>query len=307
MDRQISTSHAERKSMTAFVVIIPACNEEQVIGTLITALRQSHATFLVIVSVNGCIDNTAQAARVAVHGDHRFLVIESPIGGKCAAINRGEAQIPQEWRDLPRFFVDADVVIHGQDFLRLAQRLSGAEPSLVSPKIDLKLDGCTPLSRLAALGWQERPYFQNGAHQFVLGVNAAGRNLWGHFPEIIADDAFILSHFTPEQRSVALDTSVCVQFPRTALAFFGMQRRWIAGDRQLRQIRAHVRSQRPRVESATFASVASEATKPSKRTQNPKLLATAVYLTLRGTAMLLDRLGIRQRTWYRDSSTRTSM
>ena len=282
--------------MSAFVAIIPACNEERSIGQLLRSLRRLSDEFLAIVSVNGCHDQTAEVARAVVSTDRRFHVVESTVPGKCLAINRAEQEIPAFLEHAPRFYVDSDVRIDGADLMRLASHLGRPEPMLVSPAIEIDTDGCTMLARLAARGWTMRPYFRSRAFQFVLGVNAAGRQRWGRFPEIIADDAFVASQFASTERCIARDCVVKISVPRDTKAFLGVQRRWIAGDRQLRS------------HPARAVLPTGKSTQPEPRISGFRrpgdAFATGVYLGLRSTAMLLDRLGARQGVWYRDESTR---
>ncbi len=57
------------------------------------------------------------------------------------------------------------------------------------------------LTRAYARFWQGLPFAKSRAPGFgVFAVNAAGRALWGAFPDIISDDTFVRLHFTPDQR-----------------------------------------------------------------------------------------------------------
>lgn len=289
--------------MSSFVVIVPACNEEGTIGRLIATMRSTGSSYHAIISTNGCRDRTAEVARVAIDGDARFCIVDSAKAGKCGALNRAEAMIPEALQSLPRFFVDADVDISVDDLCRLCRELQGPTPALVSPRISLDVRGCSRLAQLAARGWQQRSYFQRAAFQLVLGVNQTGRARWGLFPEIIADDAFVASHFEPSERRIYPECTAFTKFPRTARAFLGVQRRWIAGDRQLRRFLIQNPDRQRRTGTSAELELSADSTlAPHHRATD--VVATATYLGIRATAFALDRAGIRQQQWFRDDSSR---
>ncbi|MAY74208.1 MAG: hypothetical protein CMJ31_05660, partial [Phycisphaerae bacterium] len=67
-----------RESATrSTAVVVPAHNEQGVIGELIASLRsQDHPDFIVVLALDRCTDDTARVAREAIDGDERFEIVE---------------------------------------------------------------------------------------------------------------------------------------------------------------------------------------------------------------------------------------
>jgi len=92
-------------------VVIPACNEEKVIGDIITSLRnQTYPNWKAVIVCHNCTDNTYQKAREATRGDSRIVVIEVNRGdGKAIALNEG-VKLLQDCDIIAQY--DADNIIH---------------------------------------------------------------------------------------------------------------------------------------------------------------------------------------------------
>jgi len=92
-------------------VVIPACNEEKVIGDIITSLRnQTYQNWKAVIVCHNCTDNTYQKAREATRGDPRIVVIEVNRGdGKAIALNEG-VKLLQDCDIIAQY--DADNIIH---------------------------------------------------------------------------------------------------------------------------------------------------------------------------------------------------
>ncbi len=72
--------------MIAATVLIPAWNEAAVIGRTLAGLSPAANRLRIVVIANACTDATAARARQAAPG---AVVLETPVPGKCAALNLG--------------------------------------------------------------------------------------------------------------------------------------------------------------------------------------------------------------------------
>lgn len=184
-------------------IIIPACNEEARIGTCLAALLSQDAPgahLQVIVVPNGCRDDTAGAARrhagaFAARG-WALEVLERPQGGKIGALNAADAQAVHP----ARLYLDADIVC-GPGLIRgLLAALDRPDPVYAGARLAVAPPR-SAVSRRYARFWQRLPFLTRGVSGAGLfAVNAAGRQRWGEFPAIIADDAFVRGLFAPHER-----------------------------------------------------------------------------------------------------------
>ncbi len=184
-------------------VILPASNEAALIGDCLEALLASRwdrsETVEVIVVANGCRDNTANLARgFAVRFKAQnwgFYVTELVQGGKLGALNAGDAKAS----GAIRVYLDADVTVSPGLLSELTEALSTDEPRYASGKVEITAK--SPVSRAYARIWRQVPFMAECVPGCgVFAVNAAGRNRWGTFPDIISDDTFVRLSFAPEER-----------------------------------------------------------------------------------------------------------
>ena len=193
-------------------VIIPAHNEERVIGRGIAALTGGAAPgeVEVIVVCNGCRDRTADVARRL---GECVRVIETDVPSKVNALNLGDAAA----RSFPRFFVDADVVLTLPELRKLANRLVAGDGVLaVAPRFQMDLAGCS---------WAVRAFYDiNGrlpsaaegiGGSGVYGLSERGRQRFDSFPPITADDGFVRLQFRPDERETLKLCRSVVFAPRT--------------------------------------------------------------------------------------------
>ncbi|TRD11668.1 glycosyltransferase [Erythrobacter insulae] len=203
----------------AFSVIIPAHNEEAVIGRCLTFLLADapaeHAMDIVVVA-NGCNDRTAEFAE---RFDAVAKVLTLSEGSKTAAINAGCAAA----RHCPRIVLDADVLCSYLTAAALADALHEPGVMTASPAISLNLQGATRMMQAYYRVWLRQPYAiagKGGAGCY--GLSRAAIETIGEFPAIIADDIWIHTRFPDAQkrylRHNAAGEPVCtVVFPpRTA-------------------------------------------------------------------------------------------
>lgn len=192
--------------MTGFSlsIVIPASNEATRIGACLDALLSQQGTgevpVQVVVVPNGCTDETAAIARAQ---EDRFAsrgwqldVVELADGGKVGALNAGDDRA----RAAARLYLDADILC-GPDLLaRLLEALDRPHPVYAGARLQVP-PPASALSRRYARFWQSLPFLTRGVSGAGLfAVNGPGRERWGRFPPIIADDAFVRGLFAPSER-----------------------------------------------------------------------------------------------------------
>lgn len=186
----------------ALCVLIPASNEEALIGACLGALARSRGLdgwAEVIVIANGCQDATADAARsqadsFAAKG-WTLTVIERAEGGKLAALDAGEARA----RAGIRVYLDADVTVSPDLVAQLHDALDTDGPRYASGTLRITAQGWA--ARAYARIYRQVPFMAQGVPGCgVFAVNAAGRAHWGAFPQIISDDTFVRLQFAPSER-----------------------------------------------------------------------------------------------------------
>ncbi len=183
-------------------VIIPASNEEALIGRCLLALADQDGVPMpveVIVVANGCRDNTVAAAEAAgeaiVARGWGFRVLDLPQGGKLGALNAGDAATGAGIR----VYLDADVTLSRGVCAGIAAVLARPEAAYASGRLRITAKGA--VSRAYGRLWARVPFMAQGVPGCgVFAVNAAGRARWGDWPPIIADDAFARLCFAPAER-----------------------------------------------------------------------------------------------------------
>lgn len=204
--------------MDGLSIIIPACNEERVIGDCLGAIvasthpfvptgqespqarREAAARVEIIVVPNGCTDRTADAARAfvdrAAQAGWSLRVIELKQGGKLNALNQAEAAASFG----NRIYLDADVVVSREVVRELATVLARTEPVYASGTLDIAPPR-SQVTRAYGRFWSKLPFVADGVSGCGLfAVNAAGRSRWDTFPDIISDDTFVRVQFSPAER-----------------------------------------------------------------------------------------------------------
>ena len=97
-------------------IVIPAHNEEQVIGRLLEGVTRGAepGELEIVVVTNGCTDRTAEVA-ASFPG---VTVVDSPVASKAVALNLGDATVT----GFPRLYLDADIEVD------IAARPGGRRP-----------------------------------------------------------------------------------------------------------------------------------------------------------------------------------
>ncbi|SDW57277.1 Glycosyltransferase involved in cell wall bisynthesis [Roseicitreum antarcticum] len=185
-------------------VIIPAHDEAAFIGGCLERLLASDLPGAqgveVIVAANGCTDDTAErAARwqadFAARG-WRLVVLVDSIANKIKALNMAEAVAT----GAIRVYVDADVHVTTGLIALLAAALDRPDPAYASGRPDIRVPR-SAASRRYARFWMRLPFMSRDVPGCgIYAVNAAGRQRWQQFPDIMADDIFVRMHFARSER-----------------------------------------------------------------------------------------------------------
>jgi len=179
-------------------VIIPAHNEERVIVRCLSHLIEGIDFDLVeiIVVCNGCVDQTATLVR---QGFKQVKVVENSIASKAKALNVGDDLAS----GFPRIYIDADVLVSGADVLILAEEMLNQQLLAASPVLNVDLSNRSWSIRQFYKIWCGLPYVVEGTiGSGIYALSEEGRRRFDRFPDIVADDGFIRSLFSPEERGV---------------------------------------------------------------------------------------------------------
>ena len=275
-------------------VVVPAHQEQSVIGRCLDSLsaQLTAGEAEVVVVANGCTDRTAELARSHASSPQ---VLELPVGSKSAALNAADAAVSA----FPRIYLDADIVLG-----------PGAVESLVRV-LDGQVHAAAPVPRFETAGrprtvrsyyrtWQRLPFLnEEPIGNGVYALSAAGRARFGEFPPLIADDLFVLRHFTRQERRAVRDVHFVVEAPRRLRDLLAVRTRAYLGPAELSawedgRLTSEAGSSRV---GALWRSVHSL----------PDALDAVVYAGISLVATLRARRKWRRKdtlTWDRDSSTR---
>lgn len=192
-----------------FSVVIPAHNE----GAVITRCLEAVTTGLnedvqIAVVCNGCSDNTAELARAF----KQVEVYELDIPSKVNAINFAELQVSA----FPRIYVDSDLIITGAELERIASYLRNEGVMAVAPRMIIDESRSSWSVKAYHRVWKRLPYYASRLGG-VFGLSEQARSRFHHFPQIIADDAFVRAQFSQDERLVPDDCSF------TAIAPFNLR------------------------------------------------------------------------------------
>jgi len=269
-----------------FSVIVPAHDEEHVIATCLLGLLAGaeEGEVEVVVVCNGCRDRTAEIAR-SISAD--VIVLELAEASKTSALNVGDRAATR----FPRFYVDADLQVGVEALRATARVLDGSEVLCASPAARYELAGRPWIVRSYFEVWQRLPYFNDERVGGVYALSEAGRARFAAFPDVIADDQFVLQQFDPSERRCLLDHHFVVQAPRSVWALVATRARVYRGNRELAGLATPTGAV-----GGSGAALARLALHPS---QAP---AAAAYAAV----CVLGRIGARRHRgrWERDESTR---
>lgn len=268
-------------------VVVPAHNESDRIRGLLSDLEGpiARGEVEVIVVCNGCTDATAREAR-AFAG---VTVVETPEPGKADALNQGDRVAGDLF---PRLYCDADVRLP-EDVLDALVAALGDEGAAraAAPPVDYDAEGATWVVRqfCAALGapviasWIDLHLVGRGLY----GTNRRGRERFGLFPPVIADDLFFDAHFAPSEKFVpAGPPRVLVSVPRTARELLRQETRVAVGNLEYHAL-AHDGRPPERSPRARLARAHRVLGQWARQVRARDVVPLGVYLGVKGWSRLL--------------------
>src|SRR5688500_9924243 len=210
-------------------IIIPAHNEEAVIGRCLAALLRvaREGELDVVVVCNGCTDRTPHLARAF---GASVNVIETPLASKVHALNLGDDAA----RGFARFYIDADVVLRLEHLRQLAAVLSDRQTLAVAPRFRMNLDAARWSVWAFCAGYDLMPSSREGiGGSGVYGLSEHGRARFERFPQLTADDGFVRLQFSSAERVTVEDCFSTVTAPRTMWELIRIKTRSHYGNMEL--------------------------------------------------------------------------
>ena len=172
-------------------VVIPACNEAEVIDRCLAPLAEAAASgaLEVVVCCNGCTDDTAGRARA----HPGVTVLERSEPSKAQALNAADRVATA----YPRFYVDADVEVDVASIETVARALREEGKPCGAPAAHfLTHDRPFPVRAFYRV-WTAQPYLRDApVGNGVYALTQDGRRRFDHFPDLVADDLFVRNLFT---------------------------------------------------------------------------------------------------------------
>lgn len=222
-----------------FTIIIPAHNEESVIGRCLARVLQdapNQGRAQIIVAANGCNDKTVQ---IATEMAPEALVLDLPEGSKTKAMNAAHAEALY----FPRIYLDADVRCSYGSLAALAEELRKPGVMAASPQIRMDLSRSNALVKAYYRVWITQPYVTRAmVGSGCFGLSQAGYEQIGDFPPITGDDIWVHSRFREEdRRNIGVDEQgeqvfFTVSPPRRAIDQIRVEtRRRLGNEEVLRQ------------------------------------------------------------------------
>jgi glycosyltransferase involved in cell wall biosynthesis len=269
--------------------VIPAHDEEAVIGRCLEALTRDAepGELEVVVVCNGCRDGTAAVARAA---EPSATVVELTAASKSAALNTGDEHATR----FPRVYLDADIELPIGVLRATVQALASPGVLCAAPAPAFELRGRPRLVRAYFEVWQQLPYLtEEMVGTGVYALSEPGRRRFDRFPDLTADDQFVLQQFERGERRSLPDEHFVVHTPTTLKGLVAIRRRAYRGAAELEASgrTPHGKADRAGRRLLQLAS--------SPRNWFP----VTVFVTISALAKLRARFG-GGRTWERDDSAR---
>lgn len=192
-----------------FSIIIPAYNESALIaGTLAYLIGDRYLKNIeIIVVCNGCIDQTAEKVRLfnveysslLLANNISIVTYETDKASKTNALNIG---VRQSRYDI-NLFLDADILINGQDLQKLVSDLNDKKLKAMSPSIVFDFTHSSFLVRQYYKVASQSYYNIDYRLSNVIALSASAIDKVGSLPEVIADDDYIRRLFSPHEIAVS--------------------------------------------------------------------------------------------------------
>jgi glycosyltransferase involved in cell wall biosynthesis len=274
-------------------IVIPAHNEEAVIGQLLERLLAgtSPGEFEILVLANGCTDDTVAVAQRYAPA---VRVLDLPEPSKRLALKRSDTETDV----FPRLYVDGDVDLGSADAGALVAALE-AGALAASPVRDIPRKDASPIVRAFYDVWEELPNVREGSFgRGVVAVSKAGFERIRELPPMMNDDLAMTAAFSPTERVIVPEAHVRIWPPRTARDLVRRRIRVSTGNDQFDQAG-------PRSDALTTSRSDLLAIIKRRPALTPKV---AVFIGVG----LVSKVAARRRTragdfttWLRDESSRT--
>jgi len=280
-------------------VVIPAHNEQNVIGRCLEALTTPTATgedlfsFEIVVVCNGCTDRTAELASKFPN----VTVIEIPESSKVAALNVGDSAV----MSFPRIYLDADSELPNQSARSLLRKARDhAGPTIVSATVQPDMRKCSIFARSFARCSMRTSFGELGiVGRGVYTLNRGGRARFESFPELMGDDFFVASLFNADEQIIDRCATVVIRPPSDLRSLVRVRSRIYYGNKEAGSERARHVSLHPGWRNVSYA---------ARRARSfgeffDLAVYTGVNLAAKRSASKMVRSGSSPR-WERDDSSR---
>jgi glycosyltransferase involved in cell wall biosynthesis len=272
-------------------VVVPAHNEAAGIGRLLDLLAsgQPEDRVEVIVSCNGCTDDTATIARTFPG----VVVVEIAQASKRLAMQAAD----EVARHGVRAYLDADVTVSRHDVLTLVDALHDRTIA-TAPERRLVLDASSWVVRWYYDVWQRLPQVRDGLFgRGLIVLSPEGYERVHGLPLVMSDDLAISEAFGSEERRVVPGTVAVIEAPRGVRDLLRRRIRIATGNSQLDDL--GMRSVEARTSTSDLVHIASG---------SPRLVVrVAVFAAVSLAGRVLARRRIKRAdytTWLRDESSR---
>jgi glycosyltransferase involved in cell wall biosynthesis len=227
-------------------VVIPAFDEAGVIQRTLDALFTGiePGELEVVIVCNGCGDDTASVARAS---GHSLRVRELQPASKPAALRCGDS----EARAFPRLYLDADVVLPGSAARLVLERLRFGALAARPPVRYAVSDASAPVRSYYRARSRVPAVLGSLWGAGVYGLSAAGRDRFGPFPDVVADDLWVDRLFSPDEVEIVDSAPAVVTVPRRSRDLVRVLARTYRGKRE-RAVAADLRDRAPQTLMSTL-------------------------------------------------------
>jgi glycosyltransferase involved in cell wall biosynthesis len=198
---------AAAADLPLFTVVMPACNEGNVIARCLIELRKqlTGGRLEILVVCNGCRDKTADIARQQAALDPRIKVYELAEGSKPGAIRAGFGFADPTSAVVA--VIDADIVLSSDALEGMMAALDTPTPRITAPQVLFDLSQCSPAVRRYYAVYKAEPYVADGVIGLgIYAVNSSGLERIRALPNVLGDDGWARAQFDPVDRITSTGT-----------------------------------------------------------------------------------------------------